>query len=308
MRAAWEDARGIPVRIRASAGVFVSHVWQQLPAVVRALIASALIGASGPLVQNALAAANLRTTPAIPWGAAATLVWLVLLWRWLGGWGWPASTSELRHTYRGAEPMGPDTWRWALFAAAFAAVSFRALLDVLRRLSPVPSADLIPAEQLAGYPAATILALLLAAAISAGVVEEVAFRGYLQRMIEPRHGATVAIAVSSLAFAFAHWRWGAPDPRQWLAFTPAYFACGIGLGALAYFSRSIVPGILAHATIDAIGLIQYWRFGPPASIWISGFDAAFAVRCAVAIAAGAVAVLAVARLARMSEPEWYARG
>src|SRR5207344_1491316 len=101
------------------------------------------------------------------------------------------------------------------------------------------------------YPAATIVALLLAAAISAGVVEEVAFRGYLQRMIGSRHGATVAIAISSLVFALAHFRWGAPDPRQWLAFTPAYLACGIGLGALAHFSRSIVPGILAHATIDA---------------------------------------------------------
>ena len=54
-------------------------------------------------------------------------------------------------------------------------------------------------------PRATVLALLLMAAPVAGVVEEAAFRGYMQGPIERQYGLIVAILVTGTMFAVAIW-------------------------------------------------------------------------------------------------------
>ena len=74
--------------------------------------------------------------------------------------------------------------------------------------------------------------------VAAPLVEEVAFRGWVQRPLERRAGAAWAIGISALLFALAH---GYP------LLVPYYVAAGVALGASVYLTRSLWVGIVAHA-------------------------------------------------------------
>lgn len=93
--------------------------------------------------------------------------------------------------------------------------------------------------------------LLLTLVVSAPLIEEVVFRGWVQRPLE-RTSPTLAIAVTSLLFALAH---GYP------LLIPYYILAGVVLGASVYLTRSLWVGMIAHAAhnawttgVDALGL------------------------------------------------------
>src|SRR5947207_15852884 len=69
-----------------------------LKALLFAVLAFVLTAVTGG-VWTALLAVNLATSPAIPWSVAAMALLLWLLWRYLGGAGWPHSTADARKVY-----------------------------------------------------------------------------------------------------------------------------------------------------------------------------------------------------------------
>ncbi|MBI1212825.1 MAG: CPBP family intramembrane metalloprotease [Alphaproteobacteria bacterium] len=91
---------------------------------------------------------------------------------------------------------------------------------------------------------------LLMAGIVAGVVEEVAFRGFMQGTLERRFGIVPAIAVSGLLWAAFHLNhsYFAEEPLLW----PAIFlAVATILGTIAHRTDSLIPGIAVHSGFDA---------------------------------------------------------
>jgi len=80
--------------------------------------------------------------------------------------------------------------------------------------------------------------------ISAGFCEEVVFRGYLQRqfMALTRHQVP-GIALSALVFGLGH-------AYQGILSVTVITAYGLLFGSLAYYSRSLRPGMIAHAWED----------------------------------------------------------
>jgi len=278
-------------------------LWQRLPAVVRALVAGFVVVTAGQIPAGALDVANRRWLPSIPWGAFAIAAWLWLYWRYLGGEGWPRATAEMRHFALRAGPLSPRVWRWSLVACGVASLALRMMLDLARRLSTRPAQDLTPVEELAKYPFPTVLLLFLAAAATAGVVEEAAFRGYMQTPVERRHGPVIAIAFVALVFSLVHYRWEAPDPVPWLIFIPCYVGVSVGYGTLAWLTGSIVPGVIGHTLVDAVAYLRYWLFGIPRSVWQTGFDALFWTEAVVLLLAGAGTVWAYCRLSNVVKSE-----
>lgn len=235
----------------------MTRAWRKLPVVVRAILVASIVGAVGQAPRNTLIFANLKLSPALPWAVLVIGLYLSLFWWYFGGHGWPRSTAQTRRAcLRGKLPRG-RVLRRAMIAGAFATVTLRAMLDVLRRLSTRPTQDLTSPGVLNRYPFVTILLLLSVTAAMAGIVEEAAFRGYMQKPIEERHGPVVAILFVSIVFSAAHYRFDAPDPWPWLIFTPAYFSVGLVLGTLAYFTDSIVIGVFVHTLVDAVALLRY---------------------------------------------------
>src|SRR5204862_3538762 len=109
-------------------------------------------------------------------------------------------------------------------------------LRVANRLVVLPQQQLPDLSQVATI---TVISLLIMAGLVAGVVEEAAFRGYMQGPIERRYGLVVAILITGTMFAVAH-----------LDFTlilwPYYVAVAAIYGTVTYLTNSIRPAVVLH--------------------------------------------------------------
>ncbi len=86
---------------------------------------------------------------------------------------------------------------------------------------------------------------ILVIAVSAGICEEVLFRGVIQRGFE-RMGATASILISGFLFGLMH-----VDFQKLLG----TFLLGCMIGFIVYRTNSIFAGILAHFSNNAIALV-----------------------------------------------------
>ncbi len=251
--------------------------------VVSGLSAFAIL-AAGQGAWGALLKTNLSATPAVPWSFPAMAFVLWGLWRFL------SATPERRKSLRAYRAPG-RTFVWAAMAGAFAAASIAGLWIVLFQVVRMP-ANALPS--VAGYPVWTLAAMAVMGSIVAPVTEEAAFRGYCQSALERDFSGAAAILISSALFAAAHLTHGFYWPKLLV-----YFLFGAFMGTLAYISGSILPGIPAHSIADLTFFIAVWPYDSARPlIWQYGTDVWFWVHCAQAIVFGALAILALRRMAR----------
>ena len=99
------------------------------------------------------------------------------------------------------------------------------------------------------------LTVWLGLAATGGFCEELVFRGYLTQQFSTWTGSrALGIALQGVAFGLAHgyyhWAMVAPMVQGWL------------LGLLAYWRKSLRPGMLAHGVQDALGgLVSFFSKG-----------------------------------------------
>jgi uncharacterized protein len=96
------------------------------------------------------------------------------------------------------------------------------------------------------------LSIFVSLSIVAGFVEEILFRGYLQRQIGALAGnAWVGLIVSALIFGAGHGYEGTKNMIRIAVF-------GAMFGILALWRKSLRPGMMAHAFQDALaGILLY---------------------------------------------------
>jgi membrane protease YdiL (CAAX protease family) len=263
------------------------------PVALRAIATGLLVG---------LPAANvwplLLGTLGMPRAAGIEALLLGLYIWWARGNGYPASWRAVRRTSFRKVTLSRGQWPWAIMGAIALATTIHAAIVVLFRLVP------FPVEQFReGYHFAVQgldmkwLAIVMSAA-SAGICEETGFRGYIQQPIEKRHGAFVAIAISSLLFTAVHLSKGWALPGM----VPIVLLAGVLLGLMAWAADSLVPTMIGHTIMD-IGLFAYWWTGTAGTfsmqtIAATGVDAPFIAAVAIAVAALATTLTAVVKLRR----------
>ena len=103
-----------------------------------------------------------------------------------------------------------------------------------------------PPEDVSAYSTALRWSVLLMGPTVAGVVEEMAFRGYMQSHLE-RVGPTFAVLVTSAIFTLLHASQGL---TYLLTFAPGIFIASVVYGHLALKSGSILPGMALHFAGD----------------------------------------------------------
>jgi membrane protease YdiL (CAAX protease family) len=97
-------------------------------------------------------------------------------------------------------------------------------------------------------------AAYLLLALSAGICEEMIFRGYLQHQFTAwTSSAAAGIAVQGVLFGLAH-------AYQGLTMIIVIAVYGCMFGSLAWWRRSLRPGMLAHFIQDAIGGLVLAKF------------------------------------------------
>ena len=221
-----------------------------------AVLAFVLTAVSGG-VWTALLAANLATSPAIPWAVVVMAVLLWLLFRYLGGAGWPHGTAEARRQYLRARRAPGQVFLWAVGAGLLAIVALAGLWFVLFHLAHLPAARALP--DYSTYPVVTVAFALVMGSLVGAVAEEAAFRGYFQGLLEGAVGGVAAILITALVMA--------PEHAQTQGFVwPTllfYLVVDVMFGATAYLTQSILPGIVTHG----IGLLVFFTLVWPSDVF-----------------------------------------
>lgn len=245
-------------------------------------------------IWSGLLVTNLRSSPAVPWSVPAMAFLLWLAWSYLGGRGWPRSTSEARRRYLRNNRKSGQTYLWALVAGILSVVALAGTWIVLFRLVKMPSNAL---SDVSSYPRMTVALMILMGSLVSPFMEEAGFRGYFQVALEREFRAPLAIVISSVVFALAH---GPTQGFLWpkLLF---YFLVGIAFGATAYLTNSTLPAIPVHFVGLLIFFTLIWpRDAARRLVLDSGTDNWFWIHVAQAIVFAVLAVWAFQRLARVS--------
>src|SRR5579862_1794429 len=203
---------------------------------VLAFVVTAVAGG----VWTALLAANLATTPSIPWSVVVMALLLWGLWAYLGGAGWPRSTSATRRASLRARAVPRRVFAWAVAAGLLAVVALAGLWIVLFHVADTAPRAL---PDYSVYPLATVALALVMSSLVNGVAEEAVFRGYFQGLLEGSVGGVAAIAITVLVMAPEH---ALTQGFVWP--TLVFYVCvDVMLGTTAYLAQSIVPGIVTHS-------------------------------------------------------------
>jgi membrane protease YdiL (CAAX protease family) len=257
------------------------------------VLAGFAVAMAGTLPWVVLAGLNSRLAPAVPWAAPVMAGYLWLFWRYLSGRGWPQSTADTRRERLRAGALAPRVWAWSLLATGLGFAGVIAVFLVVARLVRV---GIRPPPEVSGFPVHSLIVALVMSAIVAGLVEEAAFRGYMQTPIERRHGRLVAALVVAVVFGLMHLTHG---------FLPVYLlanaAVSVVLSLVVSLTGSIRPGIVVHTASDIVVPVWMWTqrgHAAPPLVWQSGPDASFWIRCAAAAFIGGATVWAFQQLAR----------
>jgi membrane protease YdiL (CAAX protease family) len=190
---------------------------------------------------------NLKLTPAVPWAVIPMGLVLWAAWSFLGGrWGF-ARSKPARGAYLRSGPLPRATMLWAIAAGLLGIVALAGFWIVLHALVRTPSNPLANFSQ---YPLFTVVTALAMAAISGGVSEEAGFRGYFQGTLEKHGLGWGAVVIAALVMSPVHAQTqGFVWPNMLF-----YLLVDVMLGALAYLTKSIRPGVVVHA----IGLFVFF--------------------------------------------------
>jgi membrane protease YdiL (CAAX protease family) len=269
--------------------------WARLPVSLRAVITGIVI---------ALIPANvwppLLFSIGVPLAATIEVVFLGLYVWWASGGGPPERTHAARAVAFRSSPLSAGQWFWGVIAALSFAATVHAAIVLLFRFVPFPTEAFRHGYDLSFIGSLPLkwIAVVVSAA-SAGICEETGFRGYMQQPIEQRHGAPIAILVSSFFFMLLHLT------KAWamVGMVPIVFGAGVLLGLLAWSSGSLIPSMIGHVVMD-IGLFAYWWTGIAGDftarpITEAGVDRLFLITCAVLATTLTTVLLAAWRLRRI---------
>jgi membrane protease YdiL (CAAX protease family) len=239
-------------------GTKLMAAWRWLPVLVRAPIVAFVVLNIGTTVGVLPLFGNTKFLPGVPWSLPVTLLVMGAFWYYFTGGGYPTATRAVRQDVTRMKSLPRPIWRAAalpLLLSLVTITSLRLVLpSVLRVQAPKITIDLSPCSF------ATVIGLLLSLAVSAGIAEEVAFRGYLQKPLEDAYGIVIALLLTGVAFWFAH------ADKVTLSHLPFHLVASIVLGLAAYLTKSLLPAIIGHAAGDAL-LIPAYVFHKPGFIW-----------------------------------------
>lgn len=175
---------------------------------------------------------------------------LVLQWLWVG-----YVRFGMRHSATSMRTLVDDS-RWTLLHwLRYLAIGFAgwvAYLAIGAGLSKMlhPSAEALRglAAMLPHSPAERTL--WAAFAVSAGVCEEIVYRGYLMRQFQALTGNRfVAVVLQALCYGLVHLAF----PVQMLV---GVLALGLLLGGIAVWQKSLVPGMILHVAVGLVAILQ----------------------------------------------------
>jgi len=223
--------------------------WGRIPLVVRAILTGFIISTIGVVTW-----AIMGTSLPMPW---SFLLMIGILWAYLkyfsGSWGKEKSRKIRASSFRETR-LSRRTWVLSILSIAFIVLIEQSGLVVTFRMMEFP-ADRFSSEYdfIENLPVwMAWLGIIMISAV-AGICEEVGFRGYMQAPLEKRYSPLLSIAIVSVVFVLVHLHqaWSGPILMH-------IFFISVLFGSVAYFSGSLIPGIIAHFIMDICNFAFWW--------------------------------------------------
>jgi len=190
----------------------------------------------------------------MPWPFLMMIGILLIYLKYFSGSWWPKSTQQVRKENFRRLTLSPTEWKWSLLAAFFIVVIEQSGLVVTFRIMEFPAEIFITEFSfLAQIPVWAAWLVVIMISLVAGICEETGYRGYMQLGLEKRFGPVIGITIVSIMFVIIHLHqaWAGPIIFH-------IFFISVLLGSLAYFSKSLIPGIIAHVIFDILNFSFWW--------------------------------------------------
>lgn len=227
----------------------------KIPIWLKAIFFGFIILEFGTRLWSIIALANIKVSPNIPWSFPLMTIVLFLVWKFLDGKWIPKSNQEKRHLWMRANALTLKNRKWSWISAILLGATLLVLIILSARITDIPSGQIDQIERISIYPFWTILSLIIMTSLVAGIIEEISFRGYMQKPMEIKYGPKISILIVALFFTLLHLPNATISPHL----IPLFFVGSIGWGVLAYLTNSIIPGVVIHCAIDIIIYLWIWR-------------------------------------------------
>ncbi len=230
----------------------LAPVWHTVLMVVLMLANSAITFMVSSRLTSHGAAAITDRTRIIEYSASIALELFLVVLLWVG---LRLRQTRIRDLIGGRWSTPEDFLIDLAIAGCFWFVAYGILIGLSFVLGLAKTAQIEEAKKLAQALAphsAGALLIFIVLSITAGFVEELVFRGYLQRQIGALAGNIYAgLIVSAIIFGAGH---GYEGTRRMFLI----FIYGAMFGLLALWRKSLRPGMMAHAWHDAFqGIILF---------------------------------------------------
>jgi membrane protease YdiL (CAAX protease family) len=275
----------------------MNALWNKIPALIRGPVVGMAVLLVGLQPAGILLQMNLTQETTVPWSLAPVAIWLFVAMKWLGGWGFPAGNGARRADLLRAGEVRAELRRPVWLSSVLLAVVIISMSILSYGSQTMDFSQFGLITMILDAPPGMALGSILAVAVMSGLIEEAAFRGYMQRILEERYSPAVSIAIVAVMFAVVH--------PQAPVFVVVFAIGASGWGIVAYLGGSIRPLIVIHALVDLASITVFY-FHPELLNTLANYDwtqsgmtPTFAVCIGLWVVAALAFVWSALRLARV---------
>ena len=269
--------------------------WMKVPLIVRSILSGFGVSSLGVGIWVLM----VKNIP-VPWSVVPMGAILILYWMYFSGKWNPSNTQVFRRFCMRQIKLKRPLWIWGLLAGFFIFLFINSGWILTFRIVEFQPEIFKVARYLNDYPAWTSWSIILMASLVAGICEEIGFRGYMQAPLEQRYGPVASISITSLGFVVVHLH------QAW-ASGGGVFVISFMIGYLAYASKSLLPGIIAHVTFDIFNFSYWWSdvIGTfeRKPISMTGLDNHFIITIMVVLLSTILFIVAIRKLLKLKMEE-----
>ena len=226
----------------------VGRFWMKVPLVVRSILSGFGVASLGIGIWVLM----VKYIP-VPWSIVAMGAILILYWMYFSGKWKPSNTQAFRRFCVRQIKLKRPVWIWGLVAAFFSFILFHSGWILTFRIVEFQPEIFKTARFANDYPAWASWSLILMASLVAGICEEIGYRGYMQTPLEKKYGPVAGISITAIMFVVVHLH------QAWMSdVLVQMIVISFMAGILAYSTNSLLPGIIAHVTLDIINFSYWW--------------------------------------------------
>jgi len=269
--------------------------WMKLPLVLRSILSGFGVSSLGVGIWVLLGTNIPSIWVVVPMGAILILYWMYFSGKWK-----PVNTQVFRRFCMRQTKLKRPVWIWGMLAAFLLFILWHAGWILTFRFVEFQPEVFKTSSFLNDLPIGAAWLIIIMASLVAGICEEIGYRGYLQAPLEHKYGPIVGIFITTIVFIVIHLH------QAWAGgILVQFFIMAFMIGYLAYSTNSLIPGIIAHVSLDIINFSYWWSdvLGTfeRKPISMTGIDNHFVITVVVVVLSTILFIIAIRKLLKIKD-------